>query len=694
MAYGPRVALGMALALSGMAGSVDAATGAPAQRAAADRSPADRSSVDDATRTARLFGTRENVRQISLSPGGKRIAILRATAGASSGVYVYDVAAASEKLVMTSSGRPDQIVDCSWITDARLLCQVAAVTSANGLQLSLTRLFAMNADGGDLKEVSAERRSGDLGLGQSGGGVIDWLADGSGAVLVTRAVSEQYSTGTLLASHRSGVGVEQIDTTSLQHRQIEPPAAGAIDYLSDGHGTVRVMGVAAAADNGYMLGRVAFRYRQPGGRGWQPLSTVTVTSTGDRGFEPYAVDRDLNAAYGFDDAGGRQGLYRVSLDGSGKRELVLANPRVDVDELLTIGRQRRVVGASFATDKRENVFFDPELKTLGASLGRALPTTPIITFVDASADEKQLVLFAGSDSDPGRYYLYDKPSRHLAEIMAVRPGLADVRLASVRPVTFKAADGTDIPAYLTLPPGSDGPGIPKGLPAIVMPHGGPSARDEWGFDWLSQFFASRGYAVLQPNYRGSSGYGSAWFQKNGFQSWRTAIGDVNDAGRYLLASGIAAPGKLAIVGWSYGGYAALQSAALDPDLFKAIVAVAPVTDLETLRGQYRYYTNYRIVDAQIGHGPEVRAGSPAQNADRIKAPVLMFHGDLDTNVGVGESRLMASRLRGAGRRVDYVEYKGLTHQLDDADVRADLLGKSDAFLRRSLGLEAGQSTGK
>ena len=266
--------------------------------------------------------------------------------------------------------------------------------------------------------------------------------------------------------------------------------------------------------------------------------------------------------------------------------------------------------------------------------------------------------------------------------MEVRPPLDGTTLASQKAITFRASDGTMIPAYLTLPPGSDG----KGLPAIVMPHGGPAARDEWGFDWLSQFFANRGYAVLQPNFRGSTGYGDDWFAKNGFQSWRIAIGDVNDAGRYLLSSGIAAPGKLGIFGWSYGGYAALQSSVLDPDLFKAIVAVAPVTDLATLRSEASSYTSAMMVGKFIGHGAEVERGSPAQNVASIKAPVLLFHGDIDMNVGVGESRMMASRLRAAGKPVEYVEYKGLDHQLDDSAVRAEKLGKSDAFFRKAMGL--------
>ncbi len=219
----------------------------------------------------------------------------------------------------------------------------------------------------------------------------------------------------------------------------------------------------------------------------------------------------------------------------------------------------------------------------------------------------------------------------------------------------------------------------------MPPHGGPGSRDEWGFDWLAQFYAHQGYAVLQPNFRGSAGYGDAWFQKNGFQSWRTAIGDVSDGGRWLMSEGIADPGKLAIVGWSYGGYAALQSAVTSPDLFKAVVAIAPVADLAQLRTEGMRYVSGAVTRDFIGSGPHIREGSPAQNAAAIKAPVMLFHGTLDSNVDVAQSKLMNDRLRDAGKRPQMVIYPGLTHNLADLTARADMLRKSDQFLRASFG---------
>ncbi len=634
---------------------------------------------------ARKFGAREAVQRISLSPDGTKVAILEPTSGHGDALMIANLETGDTRTILTASGNPDQLTSCRWASSARIVCNIFMLGAVDKA-VTFTRMVSLNPDGSDLKLLSQRDSSSALNITQSGGDIIDWGPDGSnGSVLMTRQFVPEFSTGSHMASSRDGMGVELVDTATLKRKTIEPARGSAAEYISDGHGNVRIIGIAQTRNEGMLTGRYSYSYRTAGDREWKKLGELVADATGGySGFNPYAVDRDANVAYGFDAKDGRSALYSIALDGSLTRKLVFAHPEVDVDGLVRIGRQGRVVGVSYATDKRVTEFFDPELQKLRTGLARALPNKPLVTFVDASTDEKKLLLFAGGDDTPGTYYLYDKTTKRLAEVMPSRPQLAETKLASVKPVTFPAADGTQIPGYLTLPPGSDG----KNLPAIVMPHGGPGARDEWGFDWLAQFYAARGFAVLQPNFRGSTGYGDGWFQKNGFQSWRTAIGDVNDGGRWLEKQGIAAPGKLAIVGWSYGGYAALQSPVLDPDLFKAIVAIAPVTDLETLRGEAQGFTNYDVVSKFIGSGPHVREGSPAQNVQKIKAPVLMFHGDRDLNVGIGESRMMASRLRGAGKPVELVEFKGLGHQLDDDKARTQMLDKSDTFLRTALGLAA------
>lgn len=632
------------------------------------------------------FGAREGVEQISISPDGKNIAVVAPFEARGSYLYVVNLEGEPvKKPLMHSTGAPDRLQYCRWSTNTRLICGVYFISYDGESLTRFTRLLSVNSDGSDLKVLTARTGSNARGVNYSGGNVIDWQVDGDeGKVLMTRDWVPESGAGTLIADSRSGLGVELVDTRTLTRRIVEPPRDVAVDYISDGHGQIRVMAIRPRDSNGYFGNKINYSYRKKGSRDWQPLVVNTLTPDGLAvGFTPVAVDSDLDVAYGYDAQDGHTALFKLSLDGSMKRELVFARPDTDIDNLVEIGRQNRVVGASFATEKRQTEMFDPSLRGLMRGMAKAVPGAPLVSIVDASADEKSLVLWAGSDSDPGRFYLYTRADKHLIELLAVRPQLEARARASVKPVSYPAADGTMIPAYLTLPPGSDG----KNLPTIVMPHGGPAARDEWQFDWLPQFFAARGYAVLQPNYRGSSGYGDGWYQKNGFKSWRTAIGDVNDAGRWLEKAGIAAPDKLAIVGWSYGGYAALQSPALDPNLFKAIVAVAPVTDLDMLRAERERFVDYASRDKFIGKGPHVEEGSPARHAAAITAPALLFHGDQDQNVGVRESRVMASRLKGAGREVDYVEYKGLDHQLEDSAVRAEMLDRADSFLRRVLAVK-------
>ncbi|HVM37513.1 MAG TPA: S9 family peptidase [Sphingomicrobium sp.] len=627
---------------------------------------------------AAAFGARESVENISLSPDGTKVAYIAPRAGQGSALYTVNLADGEPRVAAAVDGNPQRLGRCDWVSNDRLACRIYAMVKADEIT-PVTRMVSVDADGKDVKVLTQPDDLQQRYANSYGGAILDLQPGAEGTVLMDRWFVPEVGNKTRIFNDKEGYGVVRVDTRTLATKIVEQPVRYGAEFLTDGHGTVRIMGVQLPKGAaGYAGEKVSYSYRTANSNRWQPLGEYDVLS--EEGVNPYAVDRALNAVYALKKLNGRQALYRIALDGSLREELVFSHPQVDVDRVLRIGRSRRPVGVSYSTEKRQAVYFDPELKRIAASLSKSMPQLPLINFVDASADESKLLIHASSDNDPGRYFVYDKAKRQLNEIMVTRPQLEGLKLARVKPVNYRASDGTMVPAYLTLPP--EGP--QKGLPAIVMPHGGPSARDEWQFDWLAQYYASRGYAVLQPNYRGSSGYGDAWFQKNGFQSWKTAIGDVADAGRWLISEGIASADRMAIVGWSYGGYAALQSAAVDPPLFKAVVAIAPVTDLQLLKEETRNWANHLLAAKFIGSGPHLREGSPAHNAARITAPVLMFHGDFDRNVGVTQARRMEGRLRDAGKKVELVVYPRLDHALEDSQARADMLRRSDMFLRSAL----------
>lgn len=630
---------------------------------------------------AAKFGARESVRDIGISPEGKQVVFVAPRPDGGENAIVVSLADGNAVPILGANGTTEQITDCTFVIETHVVCKLY-LRKGTGLDVeTATRLVSVSADGAKMEQLTADTTPNAIYDSYYGGDIIDYNVEGKPrSVLMTRYFAPQRQAGTIINTNE-GLAVEAVDVVSLDRSRVEVPRESVVGYGTDGHGNVRLMVSQPIRESGYTEREINYSYRPVGGN-WEKLTSQTIESGLASGFEPIAVDPADNTAYALGYHNGFQGLYKMALDGTGTKTLVLGRDDTDIDGLIRIGRSQRIVGATYATERREFDFFDPELKRLSASLARAVGGNRAVSIIDSTNDESKLVVFAGSDTDPGAYYLYDKGTKQLAQMFPARPELAGVTLGEMRAVEYPAPDGTMVPAYLTLPPGSDG----KNLPAIVMPHGGPQSRDEWGFDWLSQYFVAKGYAVLQPNFRGSAGMGTAWFQKNGWQSWETAIGDVNAAGRWLQTQGIAAPDKLAIVGWSYGGYAALQSQVLDPDLFKAVVAIAPVTDLDRWRNDFRDRSNFLVMDNFIGNGPHVEAGSPARHAASFKAPVLLFHGDADINVGMSASRLMESRLKDAGKQVTYVEFKNLDHQLDSAEVRARMLSDSDRFLRRALGL--------
>ncbi|MEE4337124.1 alpha/beta hydrolase family protein [Erythrobacter sp.] len=664
--------------LSGLlAGAALCALAVPASAQGAPTAPA--GAKDDLDKTAERFGIRASVLDISLSPSGRKLAWIAPGPNHTEVLRVYDLD--SDAGIQTIAGNSEIIADlarCEWATEVRMVCQVQGMAkTGDGLLLPFTRMFAIDEDGSEVDQLTERQDWSAIGFNQDGGNIVALdVAGEPGQILMTREWIKEVEINTRLANDKEGLGVDRIDVESGKRKVEEQPDDGAVSYLADENGAVRFKTRGLFDGRGYDTGERVHMVRRKGESSWETLEGVTLGGAAVPGFSPVAVDGERDVLFAYVSINGYRALIEIPLSGAPQAKILAARDDVDVDGLIRIGRQRRVVGVSYATEKRDVEYFDEELAEFAAALAKALPNQPLIDIAGASADESRLLVIASSDTDPGTIYLYDKASRQLEELLALREFLVGVQMGQMQPVTFPAADGTEIPGYLTLPAGSDG----KGLPAIVLPHGGPAARDYWGFDWLVQFFTARGYGVLQPNYRGSAGYGEAWFGRNGYQAWDVAIGDVNDAGRWLVEQGIADPERLAIVGWSYGGYAALQSQVVDPDLFRAVVAIAPVTDLEFLRDEARRYTGFRARDEQLGNGPHIAAGSPQRHADRFKAPVALFHGTLDGNVSVRHSRAMADALRDLGKPVSYTEFEDLEHSIDDSRARADMLTEIDRFL--------------
>ena len=638
---------------------------------------------DDGQQAAERFGARSSVLDISLSPSGTKLAWIAPGPGHTEVLNIFDLQGDEGiKRIASNTQINGDLAECDWATEVRLVCSVNGMAlNGDGLLLPYDRTFAINSDGSNPLAMDLPQRSRAMAFNQDGSDIIALdVAGEEGQILITRNWIRENDFMTRIANAKEGLGVDQFDVTDGTRKIVEQPDERASYYLADENGELRFKSRALVDNRGYLTGERVLMTRKPGESSWERLGAVTLNGNVIEDFSPTAVDAATNSLYAYISINGYRGVIRIALDGSGTAEVVASRDDVDVGRLIRIGRQRRVVGVSYATEKLSVEYFDEELARLARNLGRALPNQPLISFAGASSDESKLLIIASSDTDPGTVYLYDKGTSQLEVLLAIRDALVDVPMGQMEPIVYPASDGTQIPGYLTLPPGSEG----KNLPAVVLPHGGPAARDYWGFDWLVQFFTARGYAVLQPNYRGSAGYGEAWFGRNGYQAWDVAIGDVNDAGRWLVSQGIANPDQLAIVGWSYGGYAALQSQVMDPDLFKAVVAIAPVTNLEFLRDDSRGYTNFRFRDEQLGSGPHIAAGSPERHADAFRAPVALFHGAYDVNVRVRHSQEMADALKDAGKPVTYVEFDVLQHDLGDSKARTEMLNEIDRFLNSAL----------
>ena len=382
---------------------------------------------------------------------------------------------------------------------------------------------------------------------------------------------------------------------------------------------------------------------------------------------------------------GNTDLKEYPLDGS-KPRAVTSKP---YDGLIYDPTTYGLLGMSaLEGDNLVYKFFDEPMDKIWRGIAKAYPGEEV-SLVSWTSDRRRIVIKVENKTLGPAYALVDLDKKSANWIGEVYVGLKAGDVSEVRPVAYTAADGLKITGYLTLPVGKEA----KGLPLIVMPHGGPAARDEPGFDWWAQALASRGYAVFQPNFRGSSGFGRKLLEAGYGEFGRKMQTDLSDGVRDLAAKGLIDPKRVCIVGASYGGYAALAGVTLDPGVYRCAAAVAGLSDLKRFMDSkaaasgsskndtQRYWSRFLGVDDR--RDPDLAAISPIKFVDRVNAPVLLVHGKDDTVVLYDQSKVMYDALRKAGKPVELVTLDKEDHWLSRGGTRQTMLQAVVTFLEKN-----------
>ncbi len=385
---------------------------------------------------------------------------------------------------------------------------------------------------------------------------------------------------------------------------------------------------------------------------------------------------------------GRDKTAIVKYDIANKKELekIYEHPDVDVTNLLSSRKRRMITGVSYNTDKTRYHFIDKQRGDLQKDLERRLPGYEV-RLAGCNREEDKCLVRTFTDRSLGAYYFYDLKSKDFRKLADVSPWLNDQDLVPMKPIKYQSRDGLTINGYLTLPKG----GPARNLPVVVNPHGGPWYRDSWGYNPEVQFLANRGYAVLQVNFRGSTGYGRKFWEAS-FKQWgKTMQDDITDGVQWLIKEGIADPKRVGIYGGSYGGYATLAGLVYTPDLYAAGVDYVGVSNLFTfLKAIPPYWKPYlEMLYEMIGH-PEkdkdlLTAASPVFHSDKIKVPLLIAQGANDPRVNKDESDQMVAALKARGIDVPYIVKSNEGHGFANEENRFEFYRAMEEFLGKQLG---------
>jgi dipeptidyl aminopeptidase/acylaminoacyl peptidase len=591
----------------------------------------------------------------ALSADGYRIAA-RVTTEGKNWIGVWDLRAAPDAPPHQLSTGDYDIRWLRWAGPRRLLLGVLMTRRYMGIDVPLTRMVSVDVDTWQVMALQT-------GEGLMGDDVIFVDPHGDYALVSSQPSWNEYP------------AVVRVDLATGRGSVVQRPRDGVWNWFADRDGVVR-----AGVD--YSEDRVRLYYRSAAGEDLHRIDSRRYPRDGSViDMIRFVTDTDHGIVV-TNAVTGRFGIYDYNFATDTRGDAIFEHPTADVTAPI-MGADGHVDGVTYEDDRRRIRWINPELQRIQERIDQALPNK-VNLILGRSDDGMRILLSSSAADDPGTYYVFDRRTRRIEAFAQPYTLLAAHRFAPVRPISFHGRDGTEIPGYLTLPLGREG----RGLPLVLMPHGGPFARDSWDFDPWVQFLASRGYAVLQVNFRGSTGYGRAYAER-GIGQWGTGmIDDIEDGVDWLVHEGIADGGRVCIMGASYGGYAALWAPIRHPERYRCAISFAGVTDVRAmLRYDSRRFTATRYsrewrrwVEGE--EHSDMDAISPLRQAARISVPLLVAHGERDRNVPVAQSHdlIRAIARAGTGANVESIFYPEAVHGFTRPQDSTDFLRRVEAFL--------------
>lgn len=523
-------------------------------------------------------------------------------------------------------------------------------------------LFAVNADGSGARDLTP--------FPGVRVGVVDDLRTDENHILISMNKRDPHV-----------FDVFRLNTRTGKMKLVAENPGSVSDWVTDHDGKVR-----AAVQTDGVNTELLYRATED-----KPFKKVLVTNFRES-IEPAFFTFDNKELYATSNLGrDKAAIVRIDPETGRELEVIFEHPEVDAGRLLASEKRKVVTAATFTRDKIEYHFFDKWRSGLQEKLEKKFPGSEV-SLVSMNHDEDRFIVRTHGDRTRGAYWFYDEKSGEFRKLADVAPWLPEKDLAPMKPVRITARDGVELPAYLTLPPGRPA----KDLPAVLLVHGGPWTRDSWGFSSEVQFLANRGYAVLQVNYRGSTGYGRAFWEKS-FKQWGRAMqDDLTDSAAWLVKEGIADPRRIAIYGGSYGGYAALAGLAFSPDVYAAGISFVGPSNLFTLLETVPpYWAPMRKMQYEMIGDPEkekalLTAASPLFSADKIKSPLLIAQGANDPRVKKAESDQIVEALKKRGVDVPYIVKGNEGHGFGNEENRMYFYRAVERFLAKHIGGRAEQ----